>query len=200
MTVVNLTGYCFITFLKELIADTICNQTKANSVSGHFAFYLYHILTLPHLWRYSFWPEDNEPWTGRKEVVPDHKPVLRNVIKAAYIAFVALTCFTLYRTYFFGYHSLSQCLNGILFGILMYLCTLPFMRYLDDPTQEELWEARLPRPTNIPPCFNLPLILLGLSTILALFLADQYHGSVPLAHWELLVFMISWIKVLWGAP
>src|SRR5690606_24146888 len=58
MVAMNLGGYCMVVFLKEFLKDTMCNQNKANSVSGHFAFFFFHIFTLPYIWRHSNWHQE----------------------------------------------------------------------------------------------------------------------------------------------
>jgi hypothetical protein len=197
MTAMNLGGYCFVIFLKEYIADNACNQSKANSVSGHFAFYFFHLLTLPFIWSYSHWPADGEPY-GAKPKISENKPMLLNAIRFVYFIFVCITSWTLYRTFVYGFHSPAQCVNGAIFAVIMHLACVHLMRHLDDPTEKAVLEARRPRPSLEEVETDVPLIVFGLFNALSIILAYVWHGTIPLDTWELFLNVGAWARILWG--
>jgi hypothetical protein len=197
MTAVNLAGYCFLVFLKEYLADTACNAAKANSVSGHFAFYIFHLVTLPYIWRHSLWPLDEEP-AGNNSREQPQKPLVSFGLPVLYGAFCGVTTWTLYRTYIYGFHSMGQCLNGAIFGLFMHFSCVILMKKLDSPSAEQIAEARRRRPSIEPISADIPLIIFGLFNFAAYYLSYAYHGSIPLDGWELLLNVLVWARILWG--
>jgi hypothetical protein len=197
MTAMNLGGYCFLIFLKEFIADTTCNENKANSVSGHFAFYIFHLITLPNIWSHSNWPAEGESVSPRS-IDADRKTILTYSIWTTFLTFLIVSVWTLFRTLAYGYHSLGQSLNGAIFGVAMHIACTVLMRKLDNPTNEQVTEARRPRPSLEPVSADIPLILFGLFNVLALYLSNLYHGVLPLDTWELLLNIGVWVRILWG--
>lgn len=198
MTVVNLSGYCMLVFMKEIMADPTCNGSKPNSVSGHYAFYIFHCLTLPSIWQHSNWPSipDTEAEATRKQ--PFQSTFIYRGLRFFYIIFLASTAWTLYRTFVYGFHSMSQILNGILFGSLMHIACVLLIRHLDNPTPQQVAEARRRRPSLTPVAANIPLMSFGAFTILSFALSKIYSGSIPLAFWEVLVNVVCWARILWG--
>lgn len=194
----NLAGYTMVIFLKEWTADGACNQQKANGVSGHFAFYVFHLLTIPYLWRDSKWPDHGEDvGTEVKEV--NRNPMIVNLLRGLYITLIAVAATTLYRTYRHGYHSLGQCLNGSLCGVLMHVGCVILLNGLDFPSAKRVADARRPPgPSRNFVAPDIPLILFGLFSILALYLAYTWHGHLPLMSWELGILVLVWARILWG--
>lgn len=197
MTAISLAGYCFLVFLKEYLADTTCNELKANSVSGHFFFYTFHMLTLPYIWRTSLWPIDSEAPSSDAEEVP-HKPIIMFGLRTSYFAFILVGLWTLYRTVAYGYHSLGQCLNGILFGLMLHFACLILTKKLDFPTAEQIAVSRRRRPTIDPVHADIPLIAFGIFNFTAFCLSYHYHGRIPLDTWELFLNVLVWARILWG--
>jgi len=200
MMAMNLGGYCLLVFLKEFFMDTTCNQNKGNGVSGHFAFYVFHLLTLPYLWIDSGWPIEGEPGSEKAlaaERRKKSKPLLFG-IHVTYFVFAVASVWTLYRTLVFGYHSLGQSLNGALFGLGMHLGCVLLIRKFDHPTAELLAIARRVHPTVDAIPADIPLITFGLTTFFSILLCYLFHTRIPLATWELAVLLVSWGRILWG--
>lgn len=197
VTAMNLGGYCMVIFLKEWSADTMCNMNKANGVSGHFTFYVYHLLTLPLIWRDSNWPEASN--SGVPEAVArKRRSTATTLLRILYVLFLVIMCTTLFRTVTHGYHSLKQCVNGTAMGLLMYFGCAVMLNALDWPTASRVAEARRSRPTIDLIAPDIPLISFGLLSVAALFLCYFWHGALPLASWELLVLVLVWVRILWG--
>lgn len=193
----NLAGYCFVIFLKEWSADTMCNMNKANGVSGHFAFYTFHLLTLPLIWRDSNWPEPQDSGVS-EAVIRKRRSTATNLVRLLYFIFVVVMVTTLSRTYMHGYHSLRQCTNGTFIGVLMHLGCLAMLNSLDWPSAERIAESRRSRPSVTLSSPDLPLISFGIFTMVALWLSYMWHGALPLVSWELLILTFVWIRILWG--
>lgn len=200
MMAMNLGGYCLLVFMKEYWMDTTCNQGKGNSVSGHFAFYLFHILTLPYLWIDAGWPFDGEAGS-EKAITSERRKKSSSLLfglRLTYVAFIVVAVATLYRTLAFGYHSLGQSLNGIMFGVGMHLACVFMVRKFDQPTAELLQVSRRINPTVEAIPADIPLIIFGLLTFFSIISCYVFYGRIPLATWEIALLLASWGRILWG--
>jgi hypothetical protein len=117
-----MTSYSLLHFLRVYIGDFKCH-TKANSISGHYWFYLFYIFGA------LFLIVDLKRSTQYFEhFVSPH--IVRRIMKgglrrqamflvATYLLFVAGALLTLYRTWAYGFHTQAQ----IQYGTITYLVT-----------------------------------------------------------------------------
>lgn len=123
--------------LKELVADKTCGAGKSNSISGHFSFFWFYVLTLPSLF-------NSMPYLIRRKLKFNYKTITDVIKKATlleatisylYMFFCIFAGLITFGTWFYGFHSHSQILNGIIFGsISHYLCEYTLLHYNDIST------------------------------------------------------------------
>ncbi|KAL9649627.1 hypothetical protein ABK040_003304 [Willaertia magna] len=90
-------SFSLVVFLKISIGDTICNK-HPNSVSGHYNFMIYSLLTVNLLSLLTGW---------------------RNrIFWICYIIYLSLAIILLADTFFDGYHSFRQCFYGSTVAII----------------------------------------------------------------------------------
>lgn len=114
-----------VTFLKLVLDDKTCNK-HANSVSGHYNFFIFTGLAVPVL----YWiieasttkPKVNEKLNSKWVVHQLLKSVTRqNMIWAVfYVLYLCFGLLVLSNTYVKGYHSMRQIIYGITFSLLSF--------------------------------------------------------------------------------
>jgi len=63
---------------------------------------------------------------GRLQVDTCHR-IITKVLLVLYVILVVFSAWTMYRTWRWGYHSLRQILNGILFALLIHYVEVHFL-------------------------------------------------------------------------
>eukprot|EP00667_Euglena_gracilis_P016238 EG_transcript_16973 len=96
-------SFAVVKVLKHVLDDRSCSK-HANSVSGHANLFAFLFLSLPAL-RYM-----------RPPPLPSGRQELRWLL--CYLLLVALGVWQLWRTYFWGYHSLRQLVYGAGLGLI----------------------------------------------------------------------------------
>lgn len=110
--------YCswiLVAILKQIINDTSCGR-HPNSVSGHYNFFTFAILSVLFL-KLKFDSEQSEEGnrSGRRA---DRVTLMSAVFGIFYVLFIAGSMLSLWDTYFLGYHSLRQVVYGATLGLV----------------------------------------------------------------------------------
>lgn len=104
--------------LKIILGDSTCHE-HPNSVSGHYCFHVFYILsTLFLIVQLERDPQALRHYSGL--LWQDFNSVRSEskLLIMTYVVFVCCSLFTLSRTWIFGYHSLRQILYGVILALL----------------------------------------------------------------------------------
>jgi len=169
--------YCILDILKDTIGDQKCSK-HANSISGHFSFHVFYFLSLQFLMvRLKRDPTNLNNYFGLSGHL--HKLLkVRARTKGLLLTFFIFTLssfWTLTRTWYFGFHSQGQIINGILFGLLSHgilsLC---------------LTERNITNATGL-------IIALALFHALAMGSVKQHSGSFLYTSQEFMLDALMWV-------
>eukprot|EP01028_Stygiella_incarcerata_P009966 TRINITY_DN49609_c0_g1_i2.p1 TRINITY_DN49609_c0_g1~~TRINITY_DN49609_c0_g1_i2.p1 ORF type:complete len:321 (+),score=34.95 TRINITY_DN49609_c0_g1_i2:44-964(+) len=114
--------YNILAAAKCWLGDTRCHKKGfANSVSGHFHFHVFALWTMffliVRLRRNPMILHNYANWTLFQRIVQKKTRWTTNVIAILLCLFIGCSGVTLYRTWFWGYHTLRQILYGCVFGL-----------------------------------------------------------------------------------
>lgn len=190
----HLCGYCVVVVLKVVLADNHCHH-RPNSVSGHYAFYIFHMIVL--------YDRPNLSLTTHR-LNPSHDSRLRQWV---YYCFVLVSLLTLYDTYTLGYHSLKQILLGTLAGLWMWLAYASMRpAYTISSSMEGVNTDKLqiecnnietePNHGQVMYKLNIPLIVFMSFNIGAILLAQFVHHQIPITLYEWIYLCVAWICIL----
>jgi hypothetical protein len=110
--------YALLTASKHILADTTCGGDRINSISGHYGFFIFYIVTQPYL-ALLLLPLGNST-LNLKSILHPRSPLSLKlaVLSISYCIFFAAAVFTLLGTWRWGYHSPRQIVYGSIFGLL----------------------------------------------------------------------------------
>jgi len=112
--------YPLLEFLKYKLKDSTCS-THSNSVSGHYYFHIYGLLTMLYLMveaKRSTVPLSNFiSFRFLNKIVRFRIRVQTMFILFFYLLAVVSSFWTMFRTIRYGYHSLRQSIYGVLFAL-----------------------------------------------------------------------------------
>jgi hypothetical protein len=114
--------YNILAAAKCWLGDIRCHKLGfANSVSGHFHFHIFALLTvffiIVRLRRNPMILENYAHWSLFERIAHRKTQWTTNVIALLLSVFVGCAGITLYRTWFWGYHTLRQIMYGCVFGL-----------------------------------------------------------------------------------
>lgn len=127
----------FVQYFKIWLEDTTCGKGKPNSISGHYSFFGFYMLTFPCLFNtipliYSSRRSFTLP--AMVNFLKD-KRLLESLISIFYIIFCLLSLYTVFETWKYGYHSHNQIINGLLVALAShYICSIVLTIHLKNPT------------------------------------------------------------------
>eukprot|EP01117_Protostelium_nocturnum_P016241 TRINITY_DN6384_c0_g1_i1.p1 TRINITY_DN6384_c0_g1~~TRINITY_DN6384_c0_g1_i1.p1 ORF type:complete len:308 (-),score=41.18 TRINITY_DN6384_c0_g1_i1:4-927(-) len=114
--------YCFCYSFAFLLQDWRCNR-RANSVSGHFCYHIFYLLTVSYLTvRLASDPQNFSRylWSDRegKLVIFSKRTRISTKITILFLVFIfGSSIFTISQTYLFGYHTARQIIYGSLLAV-----------------------------------------------------------------------------------
>ena len=132
-----------LTMIVELWEINLIVHKTTNSISGHYSFFLFYLMTLPHL-GLSLLPFDKTKFPSTKDILSPNSPFTfkLSLLCLSYICFFFSAIFTLYHTYFWGYHSLRQVYLGAFIGIASHWTVSTILKIIDAaPTLHTLHTA-----------------------------------------------------------
>jgi len=137
--------YCLIDALKDVVGDMTCGSGRsgANSISGHFSFYVFYFITLAHLGLslISFEPPEA---SGSKSYLSKNSILSPNsifefklfLLSGSFLLFCVSGVYTLLQTWTWGYHSLRQVYYGMFVGILSHILLSFTLKSMDGDFHE----------------------------------------------------------------
>jgi hypothetical protein len=127
---------------KVALSDANC-ASHPNSVSGHYAFHVYYMLALPHLYmtvagsELSSAKQEFEAQKQRNKKDLEKKSDAlrtygfkisrRGLLLGTYVLFAVTALMTMSRTWRFGFHTLRQILYGALLGVFSHYLAIVFI-------------------------------------------------------------------------
>jgi len=179
--------FLICTIGKFILSDHNCAQ-HPNSISGHYAFHVYYMLALPHLYMTlehsveNAVEANNEKRHLNKKKVKEETKTLRitkySLLLGTYVVLVLTSFGTLTRTWMFGFHTLRQISYGTMLAIVShYIAVL-------------LQTSAIRTKTG-------PLVITSIVTFgLLLFgLVVTRYSPLPLSKAELLLSNIMWVII-----
>jgi hypothetical protein len=127
-----LSAYFLCEGLKYLIGDNNCN-IHSNSVSGHYLFHVYNLLTLFHL-------HAIQTKANKKSIFDSafYRQLAKNrmckLFLALWAAYTVGSIIILYQTYFFGFHSMRQIVYGLLLAISIHWILIEILELMESYT------------------------------------------------------------------
>lgn len=132
----------FVQYFKIWLEDTTCGKGKPNSISGHYSFFVFYILTFPFLFNTFPILFNSRKRTFTFEAMKNFIKELRffeSLISILYIIFNIIAIFVVFETWKYGYHSHNQILNGILVGLASHsICSIILNTHLNNPSSKIL--------------------------------------------------------------
>lgn len=148
--------YSLLFGLRDLLGDFSCSSRRhihANSISGHYAFHIFYIMTMCYLPGFlaKFREESPENPLKYHDIVKQLKNIFgygtdahpRYILAAAYIVLFGSSFVTLTRTWLGGYHTLRQILYGIIIALVSHLILNYAFRYTFNRRQTDPFFARV---------------------------------------------------------
>lgn len=105
---------------KHVLDDRRCGHGRPNSVSGHFSYHAFFAFVLPYLWRvWALGTSSAAAAVATASAYPPRSAVFARAVGLLALAvFACASVYTLWNTYFWGYHSLRQVLYGVASAVL----------------------------------------------------------------------------------
>jgi len=177
---------CFI--VKHILDDQNCSS-HPNSVSGHYTFHIYYLLSLPYLYMtLAEYQISTSKVINSKNKRDDNSlvQVFRNgpsvhTLAMTYVLFVVSAVLTLTRTWTFGFHSLRQILYGTLLALISHITCISLLEQVS-------------RTQKHGPLVGTIILTSGL-VVSGLFVLLLFE-SVPFEIYELATITALWLVVI----
>eukprot|EP00029_Vermamoeba_vermiformis_P011159 TRINITY_DN6069_c0_g1_i1.p1 TRINITY_DN6069_c0_g1~~TRINITY_DN6069_c0_g1_i1.p1 ORF type:complete len:320 (-),score=70.42 TRINITY_DN6069_c0_g1_i1:78-1037(-) len=190
--------YPILFVLKNSYDDRQCSRNDAdhfNSVSGHSAFHTFQLLSILYIFvSLKRSPLDTHWYFNTKlfnRIKEGRVRLITKILLVLYGMLVLFSAWTMYRTWRWGYHSLRQILNGVLFGLFIHYVEVHFL--LNAITTAPNHNNRPPRLTRM------HLILaLALMTTVSVAMSMYYTGAIPYHATDIAVFVAAWGMLLYS--
>jgi hypothetical protein len=190
--------YPILYVMKNSYDDRQCSRSDAdhfNSISGHSAFHTFQLLSILYIFVSlkrspldTYWYFNSKLFNRIKE---GRVRTITKVLLVLYALLVIFSAWTMYRTWRWGYHSLRQILNGVLFALFIHYVEVHFL--LNAITTAPNHNHRPPRLTRM----HLILALALMQTI-SVTVSILYLGVIPYHATDIAVFVGAWGVLLYS--